>query len=59
MPIQSITIRVKKGKEYYFIIKKLNMIQLTLEQIDEKPLNKKGEELYKSINQNIKSDIDY
>lgn len=57
--LQTITSRIRKGKSYHFIIKRVGMIGFTLEQIEVEPLDKKGNKEYQNANQNIKSDIDY
>lgn len=57
--LQSITTKIRKGKSYHFLIKRTGMISFSLEQIEEEPLDKKGNKKYENANQKIKSDIDY
>lgn len=57
-PIKSIVTRIRKGKTYHFILKREGMAY-GLEQLEEEPLDKKGNKIYENVNSVIKSDIDY
>lgn len=58
-PIKSIIARLRKGKTYHFLMKKESMTNAVIVQIENEPLDKKGNKVYKNINQSIKSDIEY
>jgi hypothetical protein len=57
-PMKTIKTRIRKGKTYHFKIKRLSMTDAAMEQIDEEPLDKKGNKVYENTNQKIKSDIE-
>lgn len=57
-PLETFTTRIRKGKIYHFAIKRGAGNRILLEQLDEEPLDKKGNK-FESVTKVVKSDIEY